>query len=71
MNGQDTGKKTCANPVAETTELAMKIGISGTPTILNESGVQVNGNATQDPNKFLAELDRLAAQTAKGPVAAK
>ena len=71
MNGQDPGKKTCANPVAETTALAMKIGISGTPTILNESGVQVNGNATQDPNKFLAELDRLAAQTTKGPVAAK
>ena len=71
MNGQDPGKKTCANPVAETTALAMKIGISGTPTILNENGVQVNGNAAQDPTKFLAELDRLAAQNAKEKVAAK
>lgn len=70
MNGQDPGKKTCANPVAETTALATKIGIGGTPTILNEYGVQVNGNAAQDPKQFLAELDRLAAQAAKGPVAA-
>lgn len=71
MNGQDPGKKTCENPVAETTALAMKIGISGTPTILNESGLQVNGNATREPKAFLAELDRLAAQTPKGSVAAK
>ncbi|MBS0515413.1 MAG: DsbC family protein [Proteobacteria bacterium] len=71
MNGQDPGKKTCANPIAETTALAMKIGIGGTPTILNENGVQVNGGAVQDPAKFLAELDRLAAQAGKGPVAAK
>ena len=70
MNGQDPGKKTCANPVGETTALAMKIGISGTPTILNEYGVQVNGNAAQDPTKLLAELDRLSAQMAKTPVAA-
>lgn len=71
MNGQDPGKKTCENPVAETTALAIKIGISGTPTILNENGVQVNGNATRDPKQFLAELDRLAAQAAKDKVAAK
>lgn len=71
MNGQDPGKKTCENPVAETTALAMKIGISGTPTVLNENGVQVNGNATRDPAQFLAELDRLAAQTTKSSVAAQ
>ena len=71
MNGQDPGKKTCANPVAETTAIAMKMGIGGTPTILNENGVQVNGGLVQDPAKFLAELDRLAAQTTKGSVAAK
>jgi thiol:disulfide interchange protein DsbC len=71
MNGQDPGKKTCANPVAETTALGIKIGIGGTPTILNENGVQVNGGLAQDPAKLLAELDRLAAQMAKVPVAAK
>ena len=71
MNGQDLGHKTCPNPIAETTALAMKIGIGGTPTILNENGVQVNGNAAQDPARLLAELDRLAAQSAKSAVAAK
>ena len=59
MNGQDPGKKTCANPIAETTALGMKIGIGGTPTILTTDGKQVNGNAAADPQKLLAELDRL------------
>jgi thiol:disulfide interchange protein DsbC len=59
MNGQDPGKKTCTNPIAETTALGMKIGIGGTPTILTTDGVQVNGNAAADPQKLLAELERL------------
>ena len=59
MNGQDPGKKTCDNPIAETTALGMKMGIGGTPTMLTTSGVQVNGNAAADPQKLLAELDRL------------
>jgi thiol:disulfide interchange protein DsbC len=67
MNGQDPGKKTCANPISETAALAAKIGINATPTILNENGVQVNGRMVQDPNQFLAELDRLTAQAQKGP----
>jgi thiol:disulfide interchange protein DsbC len=71
MNGQDPGKKTCTNPVAETSALAQKIGISGTPTMLNENGVQVSGVIAQDPGKLLVELDRLAAQAQKEPVAAK
>jgi thiol:disulfide interchange protein DsbC len=70
MNGQDPGKKTCDNPVAETTALATKIGIGGTPTILNENGEQVNGNTTATPQSFLAELDRMAAKSGKAPVAA-
>jgi thiol:disulfide interchange protein DsbC len=72
MNGQDPGTKTCDNPVKETTAMAMKIGISGTPTILAADGSQVNGNIAQDPKQLLAELDRLdAAAAAKAPVAAK
>jgi thiol:disulfide interchange protein DsbC len=66
MNGQDPGKKTCTNPIAETTALGLKIGIGGTPTILTADGVQVNGNAAADPQKLLAELDRIE----KTPVAA-
>jgi thiol:disulfide interchange protein DsbC len=72
MNGQDPGAKTCDNPVKETTALAMKMGITGTPTILYSDGTQVNGNIAQDPKQLLAELDRLEAATAaKTPVAAK
>lgn len=71
MNGQDPGRKTCSNPIAETTALGMKIGIGATPTILTSTGIQVNGNATADPQRFLAELDRLdkmpAATAANAP----
>lgn len=66
MNGQDPGKKTCDNPVAETTALALKIGIGGTPTIIAADGTQIGG-AANDPKSLLAELDRID----KTPVAAK
>ncbi len=71
MYGQDPGKKTCENPVAETTALGIKMGISATPTVLTASGVQVSGNAAMDPNRLLAELDKLDATPAKAPVASK
>lgn len=71
MNGQDPGAKTCDNPIAETTALGMKIGIGGTPTILTPDGIQVNGNAATDPAHFVAELDRIAGQTAAAPAALK
>lgn len=67
MNGQDPGSKTCPNPIAETTALALKIGIGGTPTILAANGTQI-GNAANDPKSLLAELDRI---DSKAPVAAK
>ena len=66
MNGQDPGSKTCDNPIAETTALALKIGIGGTPTILASDGTQI-GNSANDPKALLAELDRID----KTPVAAK
>jgi len=65
MNGQDPGSKTCPNPIAETTALAMKIGIGGTPTILAADGTQV-GTKAVDPQSLLVELDRVD----KTPVAA-
>ncbi len=66
MNGQDPGNKTCANPIAETLALALKIGIGGTPTVLAANGTQI-GAAANDPQSLLAELDRID----KTPVAAK
>lgn len=73
MNGQDPGKLTCNNPVAETTAFGLKLGINATPTILSENGTQVNGNYASDPKLFLAELDKIegTTTTAKTPVAAK
>jgi thiol:disulfide interchange protein DsbC len=71
MNGQDPGAKTCENPVAETTAMAIKIGIGGTPTILTGDGTQVNGGVAMDPKLLLAELDKLDVPAAKPPVAAK
>jgi thiol:disulfide interchange protein DsbC len=70
MNGQDPGQKTCENPVAETTALALKMGIGGTPTILAADGTQVNGNIAMDPKQLLAELDKIDKPSAKAPVAA-
>jgi thiol:disulfide interchange protein DsbC len=72
MNGQDPGKKTCDNPIAETQALGLKIGIDATPTILTPSGLHVNGNAAASPQQLLAELDRIdgapaAATAAKAP----
>jgi thiol:disulfide interchange protein DsbC len=62
MSGQDPGKATCSNPVAETKALSVALGIDSTPTILAEDGTHVNGNIAQNPNQLLAELDRLSAQ---------
>jgi thiol:disulfide interchange protein DsbC len=71
MQGQDPGKGTCNNPVAETKALALTLGIDSTPTILAEDGTHVNGNIAMNPLQLAAELDRLAAAaSAKGTVAA-
>ena len=64
MNGQDPGKATCQNPVAETKALSISIGIDSTPTVLAEDGTHINGNIVMNPAQLLAELDRLAARPA-------
>lgn len=64
MNGQDPGKATCSNPVAETKALSIAIGIDSTPTVLAEDGTHVNGSVAMNPNQLSAELDRLAKQPA-------
>ena len=52
MSGQDPGKGTCPNPVAELTQLAQSLGIGGTPTLL-----------APDQIARLAEAPRTAAPT--------
>jgi thiol:disulfide interchange protein DsbC len=64
MSGQDPGKATCPNPVAELTHLAKSLGISGTPTLLGPDGSQIPSQVAMSPDRLAAELDRLAATTA-------
>lgn len=66
MNGQDPGKATCNNPVAETKALSLSIGIDSTPTMLAEDGTHVPPNVVMNPEQLLAELDRLAAKPGNG-----
>lgn len=66
MAGQDPGKATCPNPVAEMTKLAQSLGINGTPTILADDGTQIPPQIAQSPDQFAAELDRLAQVDAGG-----
>lgn len=61
MAGQDPGKATCPNPVAELTGLGATLGIRGTPTVLAEDGSQIPGQLAYSPTELAAELDRRAA----------
>lgn len=65
MNGHDPGTVTCANPVAETKELGIALGINATPTVLTRDGTSVDLAKATSPQALLAELDRLAAARAK------
>jgi thiol:disulfide interchange protein DsbC len=60
MTGADTGTASCENPVAETTQLARQIGVTGTPTLLTADGTRIPPQIANVPDKLLAELDRLA-----------
>lgn len=60
MAGQDPGKATCPNPVAELSTLAQTIGIGGTPTILGADGTLIPGQIAMSPDRLAAELDRMA-----------
>lgn len=60
MNGQESGKESCSSPVAELTEFAKSIGITGTPTVLAADGTQIASAVAMSPDQLAAELDRLA-----------
>ena len=64
MAGKDPGKATCPNPVGELTELAKKLGIGGTPTVLADDGTQISSQIAMSPDRLAAELDRLADKNA-------
>jgi len=67
MNGQTLAPKTCSNPVAELSAIAMAMGVNGTPAIVAEDGSQLGGYVS--PQDLVQRLDTLA--TARKAAAAK
>jgi thiol:disulfide interchange protein DsbC len=58
MSGKDPGQKTCANPVAELTEIGKAIGVDGTPAIFSVDGEHIGGYLP--PDKLVQRLDQMA-----------
>ena len=65
MNGQNLPPKTCDNPVAELTSIAMAMGVSGTPAIVAEDGSQLGGYLA--PPELAQRLDALASSHKAAP----
>jgi thiol:disulfide interchange protein DsbC len=59
MNGQTLPPKTCNNPVAELSSIAVAMGVNGTPAVVAEDGSQLGGYVT--PQDLALRLDSLAA----------
>ena len=58
-NGEPVPAKECANPIAEQYDMGLKVGVSGTPMIIDENGTQLGGYL--DPNQLVARLDAMKA----------
>jgi thiol:disulfide interchange protein DsbC len=64
MNGQNLATKTCDNPIAEVSSIAMSIGLNGTPAILADDGSQLGGYLA--PKDLAERLDALGAPAHAG-----
>ncbi len=58
MNGQTLPPKTCKNPVAELSAIAIAMGVNGTPAIVADDGTQLGGYVS--PQDLALRLDTLA-----------
>ncbi|TXH74051.1 MAG: DsbC family protein [Lysobacteraceae bacterium] len=67
-NGQPVAPKRCTNPVTVQYKLGQRIGLQGTPMIVNEEGMVMPGY--MPPAQLLEALDKLAAEAKAKPVAA-
>ena len=63
-NGVPVPPKACKNPVADEYHLGQRLGLSGTPMIVNSDGVMLPGYLP--PDKMLEALDKLAADAKAG-----
>ena len=59
MDGKTLAPKTCDNPIAEITNVAMSMGVNGTPAIFANDGTQLGGYLP--PQQLAQRLDALAA----------
>ena len=59
-NGEEIEAKTCDNPVKDHMAIAQKIGVTGTPAIVLESGELMPGYVP--PKDLVKVLDKVAAQ---------
>lgn len=60
-NGRQVPPKRCTNPVTEQYKLGQRIGLQGTPMIINNEGVAMPGYLP--PEQLLEALDKLAAES--------
>ncbi len=59
MNGQTLPAKTCDNPISELTNVALQMGLNGTPAIVTDDGTQLGGYVS--PQDLAKRLESLAA----------
>jgi thiol:disulfide interchange protein DsbC len=58
MNGQTLPAKTCSNPITEMGNIAMSMGVDGTPAIFAADGTQLGGYVP--PDQLAQRLDDLS-----------
>jgi thiol:disulfide interchange protein DsbC len=61
-DGKRVPQKTCTNPVTMQYDIGQRVGLTGTPMIITEEGVQMPGY--MPPEALRAALDKLAAEAA-------
>jgi thiol:disulfide interchange protein DsbC len=59
-DGKRVPRKTCTNPVTMQYDIGQRVGLTGTPMIITEEGVQMPGY--MPPDALRAALDKLAAE---------
>jgi thiol:disulfide interchange protein DsbC len=67
-NGKRVPQKTCTNPVTMQYDIGQRVGLTGTPMIITEEGVQMPGY--MPPDALRAALDKLEAEAEAEPVPA-
>jgi thiol:disulfide interchange protein DsbC len=67
-NGKRLPEKNCTNPVTMQYDIGQRVGLTGTPMIITEEGVQMPGY--MPPDALRAALDKLAAEAEAAPAVA-